>query len=88
MVATDSFTNQQPFRDMAVHNERFQTPMCTATLFIFIISEHILGSIAVPGIAVDGDNINNLRYADDTFLIAAMQTNLQRIIDTEAVRIE
>lgn len=88
MVATDSFTNQQPFRDMAVHNERFQTTMSTVTLFIFIISEHVLGYIkTMPGISV-GDNANNLRYADDTFLNAAMQTKLQRIIDTEVVQIE
>lgn len=35
----------------------------------------------MPGVAVGGHNINNLRYADDTILIATNEKDLQAIID-------
>ncbi|CAG5129251.1 unnamed protein product, partial [Candidula unifasciata] len=37
--------------------------------------------IDMPGIVVGGHNINNLRYADDTVLIATSQKELQEMID-------
>ena len=36
----------------------------------------------LPGISVDGININNLRYADDTILIATNEKDLQTLVDT------
>ena len=36
----------------------------------------------MPGIKVDGYNMNNIRYADDTVLIAANENELQEMLDT------
>jgi ribosome-interacting GTPase 1 len=36
----------------------------------------------MPGIPVGGININNLRYADDTILIATNEKDLQALVDT------
>ena len=38
--------------------------------------------IGMPGINVGGYNINNIRYADDTVLIADNETELQEMLDT------
>ena len=35
----------------------------------------------MPGLAVGGNNINNLRYADDTVLIATSEEQLQVLVD-------
>jgi hypothetical protein len=35
----------------------------------------------MPGISIGGHNINNLRYADDTILIASNEKDLQALID-------
>ena len=35
-----------------------------------------------PGIKIGGHTINNLRYADDTVLLAENETELQQILDT------
>ncbi|GFO15462.1 hypothetical protein PoB_004196700 [Plakobranchus ocellatus] len=34
-----------------------------------------------PGIKIGGSNINNLRYADDTVLIAENEKDLQQLLD-------
>ena len=34
-----------------------------------------------PGVKINGENINNIRYADDTVLIADSAENLQRLLD-------
>ena len=34
-----------------------------------------------PGVKINGVNINNIRYADDTVLIADSEENLQRLLD-------
>ena len=44
------------------------------TEFIFRESDHL------PGITIHGQNLNNLRYADDTALIADSEKNLQEIV--------
>ena len=36
----------------------------------------------MPGLKIGGHNINNLRYADDTVLLAESETELQQILDT------
>ena len=36
----------------------------------------------IPGFNINGVNLNNLRYADDTVLIAESQKQLQRLLDT------
>ncbi len=47
-----------------------------------IYSEMILREIEdYPGIMVGGTNIDNLRYADDTVLLATNQNDLQNILD-------
>ena len=33
------------------------------------------------GVKINGENINNIRYADDTVLIADSEENLQRLLD-------
>ena len=50
-----------------------------------IYSEMILRNIEnLEGVHVGGHNINNLRYADDTVLIADSEDKLQRILSTAA----
>ena len=34
-----------------------------------------------PGVKTNGENINNIRYADDTVLIADSEENIQRLLD-------
>jgi len=47
-----------------------------------LYSEYIMRSIqGMPGIRVGGRNINNLRYADDTVLIATTEKDLQDILN-------
>ena len=47
-----------------------------------LYSEIIMRNIKdLPGIKVGGYNFNNLRYADDTVLIAGNQKDLQRLVD-------
>ena len=36
----------------------------------------------MPGITVGGYNMNNIRYADDTVLIADNENELQEMLDT------
>ena len=37
--------------------------------------------IVTPGCVVGGENVNNLRYADDTALIAESEEKLQALVD-------
>ena len=47
-----------------------------------IYSEMILRNLEnYPGVKINGENINNIRYADDTVLIADSEENLQRLLD-------
>ena len=47
-----------------------------------LYSERILRELeAMPGLVVGGNNINNLRYADDTVLIATSEEQLQVLVD-------
>ena len=47
-----------------------------------LYSEIILRDIeGVEGIKIGGVNINNIRYADDTVLIADSREKLQRLVD-------
>lgn len=47
-----------------------------------LYSEHILRNIKeLEGIRVGGININNIRYADDTVLIATTEEDLQNLVD-------
>ena len=51
-----------------------------------IHSVMILRYIKHPeGVRVEGNNINNLRYADDTVFMADSKENLQNIITTVAI---
>ena len=44
--------------------------------------EHIFRQIdELPGVKIGGRNINNLRYADDTVLLAETEKDLQKIVD-------
>ena len=54
-----------------------------------IYSENILREIEdINGISLGGHNINNLRYADDTVLIAESEQTLQNMLDTVVVASE
>ena len=47
-----------------------------------IYSEMIFRNLEnYPGVKINGENINNIRYADDTVLIADSEENLQRLLD-------
>ena len=47
-----------------------------------IYSEMILRNLeGCPGLKVNGENINNIRYADDTALIATSEKDLQKLLD-------
>ena len=47
-----------------------------------IYSEMILRNLEnYPGVKINGENINNIRYADDTVLIADSEENLQRLLE-------
>ncbi|GFS18525.1 endonuclease-reverse transcriptase [Elysia marginata] len=48
------------------------------SLYSEVIMRHIED---YPGIKVGGHNINNLRYADDTVLIAENESDLQKLLD-------
>ena len=52
-------------------------------LFFPIYSEIIMRALkGMPGIKVGGYNMNNIRYADDTVLIADNENELQEMLDT------
>ncbi|GFR79706.1 retrovirus-related Pol polyprotein LINE-1 [Elysia marginata] len=46
-----------------------------------LYTEYIFREIDdVPGLKVNGENINNLRYADDTVLLAESENDLQNLV--------
>ncbi|RUS74522.1 hypothetical protein EGW08_017710 [Elysia chlorotica] len=46
-----------------------------------LYTEYIFREIdTVPGLKINGENINNLRYADDTVLLAESQNDLQNLV--------
>ena len=48
----------------------------------FLYSEICMQNLeGYPGIKVEGHNVNNLRYADDTVLIAENKDDLQQLLD-------
>ena len=56
--------------------------MCYVTRSFNTYSEMILRNLEnYPGIKINGENINKIRYADDTVLIADSEENLQRLLD-------
>ena len=50
-------------------------------LFILYTEKIFSESDALPGCIVDGENFNNLRYADDTALLAASESTFQSTVD-------
>ena len=51
--------------------------------------EHIFRQIGeLPGVEMGGRNINNLRYADDTVLLAETEEDLQKIVDQVKIESE
>ena len=47
-----------------------------------LYSETILRNLEdISGLKVNGENLNNLRYADDTVLIAESERQLQSLLD-------
>ena len=50
---------------------------------LYIYSEIIMRALeGIPGIKVGGYNMNDIRYADDRFLIADNENELQEMLDT------
>ena len=55
---------------------------CVMSPDLFNIYSMILRNLEnYPGVKINGENINNIRYADDTVLIADSKENLQRLLD-------
>ena len=56
---------------------------CVLSPYLFnIYTEFIFReSNEMPGIKINGTNINNIRYADDTALLASTNEDLQKIVD-------
>ena len=47
-----------------------------------LYTEHIFRQIdEFPGVKIGGRNINNIRYADDTVLLAETEEDLKKIVD-------
>ncbi|GFO04706.1 retrovirus-related pol polyprotein line-1 [Plakobranchus ocellatus] len=54
-----------------------------------LYSEIILRNLdGISGLKINGDNLNNLRYVDDTVLIAEYGKQLQKLLDTVALESE
>ena len=52
-------------------------------------SEMILRNLEnIQGLKINGENFNNLRYADDTVLIAESEQQLQRLLNTVVLESE
>ncbi|GFO11392.1 endonuclease-reverse transcriptase [Plakobranchus ocellatus] len=54
-----------------------------------LYSEIILRNLdGISGLKINGENLNNLRYADDTVLIAESDKQLQKLLDTVVLEID
>ena len=60
---------------------------CVLSPLIFnLYTEHIFRKTnLIPGVKINGHNINNLRYADDTVLIAEDKASLQDPVTAKSV---
>ena len=64
------------------HQERSTTRLCVITLSVNLYTENIFGVINTnKGIRIGGTTINNMRYADDTVLLAETEEDLQEILN-------
>ena len=54
-----------------------------------LYSEMILRNLEdIPGLKVNGENLNNLRHADDTVLMAQSEEQLQTLLNTVVLESE
>ena len=68
---------------MVRNKKRCPPRMCLLPDLFSIYGEMILRSImGVEGISTGGVNINNIRYADDTVIMADNTEKLQALLDT------
>ena len=58
-----------------------QDCVLSPTLFNLYTEKIFNKSDELPGYVVGGENLNNLRYADDTALLAESESALQDIVD-------
>ena len=63
--------------------------LCNITGLVFLYSEKILREIKdLNGIKINGINIKNIRYADDTVLMAESEKELQDLLDKVEIESE
>ena len=55
--------------------------MLSPKLFNFYAEKIFIESDELPGCVVSGENLNNLRYADDTALLAESESALEGIVN-------
>ena len=80
--ATVRLEGQQHSEETSIRRGVRQGCVLSPDLFN-LYSENILREIEdIKGIELGGHNINNLRYADDTVLIAQSEETLQHILET------
>ena len=72
-------------REQVPNWERSTSRLCIVTLLINLYAEYIMRNAgldeAQAGIKIAGRNINNLRYADDTTLMAESKVRTKESLD-------
>ena len=81
MESVSSYKNKGEFGQIDYDTERCKIKMRhITTLFQHVYAENILSHLEEQE-GIGERNLNNLRYADDTTLLADSESKLQRLVD-------